>query len=619
MLQNLRESMTGVVAKVIVGLVIAAMVLFGVESLFVNSVGGNEVATVNGDDISNTELLRAIEQQKSRLRQQFQLEDDNEMLSDERLRAPALMNLVRQKALQQAAENAGMNVSPDIIKEELVKAFTRDGEFDAALMNNYIAGYGYTPATLAQSEANAYILRQLFGGLSQTEFVTKSELDAMAAIAGQKRSFATVEINKEKVGEDVTISDDQIQAYYDANAAEFTDSEKIALEYVEVSASALASSQEVSEEEVKSEYEREQLEFESRSETHVSHILIQDNDENRIAEVSKKLAEGMAFDALAKESSDDLGSKALGGQLGQIIEGAFPSEFEEAANALVEGEVSAPIKTDAGTHFIRLDKKVVTEMPSFDSRKGALLAMLQEQKAVTDYLEKVQMLEEVSFGASDLVATADAVGGEVQATPLFSRGQGIGLAAEAAVSKAAFEDDVYLQGQNSRVLELPGERAVVIRLKNKVAAKLRPLADVKAGIEKNLKIAAIESALQELAKDVVAVAEIGGDLKASAEEKSYQFAEFSDIERTSADVDFLVSREAFSMVRPAEGEVVTSTVSTQEGLTILVLNRVVSGAADELPKEQRDAMEQQLRSQVAAGSVKAFEDRVFESADYIMN
>ena len=52
MLQSLRENMKGPVAKVIIGLAVAAMVLFGVESLFVNSMSGSEVATVNGEEVS---------------------------------------------------------------------------------------------------------------------------------------------------------------------------------------------------------------------------------------------------------------------------------------------------------------------------------------------------------------------------------------------------------------------------------------------------------------------------------------------------------------------------------------------------------------------------------------
>ena len=70
------------------------------------------------------------------------------------------------------------------------------------------------------------------------------------------------------------------------------------------------------------------------------------------------------------------------------------------------------------------------------------------------------------------------------------------------------------------------------------------------------------------------------------------------------------------MPRPVEGSPVTSTVNGATELTVVLLQSVEDGAVDSLPKEQREAMEQQLRNQLAMGSVEAFENRVFEDAKY---
>ena len=619
MLQSLRENMKGPVAKVVVAVAVGAMILFGVESLFVNSVGGAEVAKVNGEEITPVELKRAIEQQKNRLRQQFQLEEDNEMLSEERLREPALMNLVRQKALQQAALAAGMNVSPDIIKAELAKAFVRDGKFDSAFLNNYIAAYGYTPATLAQSESNAYVLRQLFNGINQSEFITAAELSAMAAIAGQKRSFTTVFIPRAKVEGEVTITDAEIDAFYQSNAAEFTDPEKVSVEYVDLTIKDLAAKQVVSDEEIRQEYDREVAEFSSKTEYHLSHILIDKGEsaQKTIDEVASKLAAGESFAELAKAYSNDLGSKALGGELGVLVEGAFPKAFEAAAMALAKGQVSVPVVTDSGAHFIRLDDKVVTEAPAFEARKNSLAAILKEQKAGVEYLEKIQALEEASFGAGSLANTAALAGVDVKVSSLFSRAGGkSGVEAIESVVTAAFADDVYMQGQNSRVLEVGGERALVIRLKDKIPAKLKDLAEVKATLTKRLTDTKVATQLQNLAADVVVAIEQGKVVESVAQAAGYEAKVYEKLDRSSADADFMVLREVFSMARPKLGNPVTSTVNGVNGLTIVLLTDVINGDAEALPVDQRNAMEEQLRSQMAMGSVEAYENRVFEEAKY---
>jgi peptidyl-prolyl cis-trans isomerase D len=619
MLQSLRENMKGPTAKIVVGLAVAAMVLFGVESLFVNSVGGSEVATVNGEDISRVELQRAIEQQKSRLRQQYELADSDELLSDERLSAPTLMNLIRQKALQQTAYNSGMNVAPEIIKAELAEAFTRDGQFSAALLNNYIASYGYTPATLAKAEASSYVLRQLFNGINQSEFVTQLELDTMAAIAGQKRSFGVVSIPRSAVLDKVVLSDADIENYYNSNNAQFTEPEKIAIEYIELSVKNLAKQQTVTQEEIREEYERERSEYASETEYRISHILIEpgSNSEEKLAELTKKIENGEDFSQLAQDYSDDLGSKAQGGSLGEFIEGAYPNAFEKAVLSLEQGNISGPVKTEAGTHFIKLDQKIVTEPPSFESREQALAAILKEQKAGATYLDQIQRLEETSFGSADLTASAEALSLSIESTPLFSRGQGTGVAALPAIVEAAYDDEVYNQGRNSAVIESDGERAFVIRIKNKVPPTLKPLAEVKAAISQQLTDAKVAAELELLASDVEVALKTGKNPDDIAKSAGYLHKEFVALERSSTDVDFMISREVFSMPRPAaKGAAVISTVEGPTDINVIALTEVVDGAIDSLPEEQRIGINRQLREQLAMGSAEAFENRVFESAKY---
>ena len=70
----------------------------------------------------------------------------------------------------------------------------------------------------------------------------------------------------------------------------------------------------------------------------------------------ERVRAGEDFAELAEEHSDDLGSAALGGDLGWFRRGRMLREFEDAAFALRVGEVSPPVETDFGFHIIRVER-----------------------------------------------------------------------------------------------------------------------------------------------------------------------------------------------------------------------------------------------------------------------
>ena len=66
---------------------------------------------------------------------------------------------------------------------------------------------------------------------------------------------------------------------------------------------------------------------------------------------------GADFATLAKEYSEDPGSKDAGGELGWIEKGKFVADFERAAVSLQKGEISLPVETPFGFHIIKLIDK----------------------------------------------------------------------------------------------------------------------------------------------------------------------------------------------------------------------------------------------------------------------
>lgn len=146
--------------------------------------------------------------------------------------------------------------------------------------------------------------------------------------------------------------------------------------------------------ELKAAYEQKKKMMGMAKEYNISHILVK--DQKTADEVLKKLVAGDDFAKLAKEYSQDPGSKNNGGSLGWSTGENFVPEFTNAAKALKKGEYTkTAVKSSFGFHIIKMVDIRNKQMPSFDSEKAALSDQIYRQKmqAVFDGIKTKHKVE----------------------------------------------------------------------------------------------------------------------------------------------------------------------------------------------------------------------------------
>ena len=132
----------------------------------------------------------------------------------------------------------------------------------------------------------------------------------------------------------------------------------------------------VTEEEVKRAYEDNKIQLTTEA-VKVSHIMVK--TESEAETIQAELKAGKSFEDLAKAKSQDAGSAEKGGELGMLSRGQTEPEFETAAFALKDGEVSEVVKTQYGYHIIKVLSHETTLQP-YDEVKDRLREMLEKQK-----------------------------------------------------------------------------------------------------------------------------------------------------------------------------------------------------------------------------------------------
>lgn len=179
-------------------------------------------------------------------------------------------------------------------------------------------------------------------------------------------------------------------------------------------------------------YDENPSKFEQPEQVRASHVLISTRDmetgtefteeqkkaKRKVADdVRKRAAAGEDFAKLAKEFSEDPGSKDTGGEY-TFPRGKMVPEFEAAAFSLNTNQVSDVVTTQFGYHIIKLSEKMPAKMTSLaevsDDLKEALKSQeLQKQLRDTDFMEKlmkeagVEILDEKMKKLDELMPKAD--------------------------------------------------------------------------------------------------------------------------------------------------------------------------------------------------------------------
>ncbi|HDR7924213.1 foldase protein prsA 1 [Bacillus cereus] len=129
-----------------------------------------------------------------------------------------------------------------------------------------------------------------------------------------------------------------------------------------------------------------------KPEIKASHILVK--DEATAKKVKEELGQGKSFEELAKQYSEDTGSKEKGGDLGFFGPGKMVKEFEEAAYKMKKDEVSEPVKSQFGYHIIKVTDIKEPEK-SFEQSKADIKKEIVQKKAQDGAFMNDLMMKEI--------------------------------------------------------------------------------------------------------------------------------------------------------------------------------------------------------------------------------
>lgn len=620
MLQHIREKFTGTFALVILALIGIPFVFFGINYDFT---GSSFAAKVDGEEIS----AAYFEQQyRSELAQRPEFANLN-AAQRQQLRRSLLDRLVRDQLVRNFLAENGYRIGDkqltDLIQQEQV--FQVDGQFDRAAYVDYLAVRGREPREFEESQRQFMREFQLRSSIMASAVVTPSEYRRYLNLAAEQRLVTLATLNEDVVADEIEITDEQIQAFYDNNPTMFQLPESADVQFIRISRQDVADRVEVDEDRLAQYYEDEKYRYLQDEQRQARHILIQFGDDEdaaraRAEELLMRIRAGDSFEALAGEFSMDGGTAPRGGDLGVLTESQLPEALGGAIFAMEEGDLEGPVRSDFGFHIIRLDDILERGPLPLDQVRGELLSELQGREADSLYLELERRLSDALFDLSDMQAIADTVGAEVQTIEGFTRDGAEPFGANQAAIDAVFSDAVLRGEHISEVIELDADSAAIFRVTRHNEATRQPLEDVRADIEAQVRTQQAESLLAARAERILEAVHGGEDFGVAAEAAGAAISEPTLLSRQDTETDQLVVFEVFAAPKPAQDSPVTGRVRGLDGTyTVYSLEAVLPGRPESIPLAQRDAGKAQLAQESGVGDYLAFLQSLYNEAEIVIN
>ncbi len=491
---RMREGMKPVMWAVAVAFV-ASLFFVGATTLrkiVRGETAGATIVEIDGKKIGQNEFEPIFYREMKLRYQRFQRDSERPLTEaaerDLRLAtANAVLNqIVMKELVLREARRMGLRVSDEEIRILLENNpnFQSGGEFDRRKYETFVAEQqGMTPGEFESWLRDAVLMDRVFEMVSAAARVSDAEVKARFDEETEKVRVAYAFLPATPDAE-AKPSDGELKAFYSAHLDDYRLPQRVRIRYAFVDLDKTREGIEISAAQVREYYERNKAVHFDAGEIRCRHILFEvkpgqpesawEDARRKAAATAARIRAGEDFAKLAEELSDDPGSAARGGDLGFFGRGQLDPDFEEAAFALEEDELSGPVKSVFGYHVVKRE----ADVPAFEEQADEIREMLGKQLAEDQAMATAMELTARAAGEADLAAEAGALGLKVVEPEPFAAGDPIGeLGWQRHIAEEAFALDVGEVGSALPVTE-PSMRGAAGGLRGfvvyQVTAKLEP-------------------------------------------------------------------------------------------------------------------------------------------------
>ena len=425
MLESLRNFLSGKRVIVITALLAIPFVFLGSQSFGTTFAS---FGTVNGEPVSQMDVNLATSQVSQRLRsmygEDFSLDD-----LDEEVSLGLIKNqIINDKTLLSQARALGLIVSEKAAKQEIINIESFQGEngFDQTLFESTIRANGWTPEEYIELVRETMSLDTLVTAMGINAFPIERDIEALASMLETSRDIDFIKIDKNILVNEQEASLEEGQAFYENNPFLFLSKEQRDFSYIVLTEDAYKQQVQVPENYIDEAYTDYMNDVEGQVQNRISHLMIEKSNYESPAKAFETInniyksleSKEILFEDAVSQSSEDLVSKDIGGDLGLSSGDAFPQEFENAILSMKLDSISPIIELEDSLHILKLTEVIKPQIKTKTEMSETLLSELIDAEALALMQDDFLELESLVLEGASFNTLANAIDAPVQVTGL---------------------------------------------------------------------------------------------------------------------------------------------------------------------------------------------------------
>src|ERR1044072_612363 len=422
MLRGIRKASSNwlgrIVMGIVLGLIAISFAVWGIGDIFrgfggltVGKVGWTESPVDQFRQIYNARL-----QQVGRQLGRPVTQDQARML---RLDQQLAGQLVAEAALDQRARAMRLNLS----NEEVARQIMADpsfkgpsGQFERARFEAVIRNAGYNEPRFAAEQRKLTLRREIAETVSGHLNPPKTLEQAYNRHENEQRAIDYVILDRARAGDIAPPTPDQIQSYFETQKMMFRAPEYRSIVVMSLPPAELARPEDVSDADARRYYESNLARYGTAERRQLEQIVFPTLEEAQAA--ADRIGENLSFEALAKERGR--GAKDI--DIGLLTKSAIIDRaIADAAFALAEGAVSAPIKGTFGTVLIKAVKIEPEQVKKFEEVAPEIKQTLATERSRKELSTRHDKVEDERGGGLRLAEIAPKVGLTAVTIPAIDR------------------------------------------------------------------------------------------------------------------------------------------------------------------------------------------------------